>query len=693
MRSDQGDSGAWSELTMSWIEDEVGVSFHSTKPFYGSSPEEIIASLNLNNLDQFLRNRGFALSTISVRDVPHPRPIEEGQGRDEERGEKLAETVEVVVEEGIEALKRRIEALETMLQNPRDGDDKGQSENGENAINDLRGKYLFPSPSGNGTIVICYFGIEQVPMPHPIQDLRVANQAGDCCEGLSNTRQVVNLLNSNLNLLRQFGKIPITAAAPNWLGDSAPHCYGGGGPGSPPIPVPAENTCSATPGYWPITLPDLNSPHPSPIAGMTGEGVTVFVLDTMPELHPDDILKAAANAGASNLLLQEIAQEMTRSTSPFIRREYQYLPDHLRENADDQIITGYDIYGRPYGFNMEDHGLFVTGIVRDLARGADIHYIRVLNDYGTFDTLTLVATLQNILQLMLRDVEDGGLRGRPVVINLSLVLAPPQEELTGFWLGDDGSFPPDSISKKRPGPDLLLIGLRTVIQSLTTLGAVVVAAAGNDSNSPSTPYRRGPRYPAAFPEVISVGAVDKCYRAASYSNYPALPPNYNGVATYGGSRPIPVPPVGPQGIVPPGAVGPDAHYWTAARDVDSPIGVFSSHRYPRLVAEEQPPEYKEPNGHAWAYWSGTSFATPIISAVAARLLQKFHALGVPHHLWSIEAMRAITTSAGQYQWLTGDHALETQVDFTSGSNVSVGLLKAYQCKEAQDCLDRGGQQV
>ncbi len=56
-------------------------------------------------------------------------------------------------------------------------------------------------------------------------------------------------------------------------------------------------------------------------------------------------------------------------------------------------------------------------------------------------------------------------------------------------------------------------------------------------------------------------------------------------------------------------------------------------------------------------------------------------------------MRAITTSAGQYQWLTGDHALETQVDFTSGSNVSVGLLKAYQCKEAQDCLDRGGQQV
>src|SRR5579884_1173617 len=693
MQSNQGDSTAWSELTMAWIEDQVAISFHSTRPFYGSSPEEIIASLHLNNLNQFLSHRGFALSTISAQDIPHPRPVEEDQGRDEEQGEKAAKTLEVVGEEGIEALRRRIEALEKMVLHPTRDDDDGQSENGKDDINNPRGKYLFPSPSDNGTIVMGYFGIQQVPMPHPIQDARVANQTGNCCEGPSNTRQVVNLLNSNLNVLRRLGKVPITAAAPNWLGDSAPHCHGGGGPGSPPIPVPVKNTCSSTPGYWPITLPDLDSPHPSPIAGMTGEGVTIYVLDTMPELHPDDILKAAGDAGASNLLLQEIAQEMTRSTSPFIRREYQYLPDHLKENADDKIITGYDIYGQPYGFNMEDHGLFVTGIVRDLARRADIHYIRVLNDYGTFDTLTLIATLQNILKLMLRDAEDGGLRGRPVVINLSLVLAPPQEELTGFWLGDDGSFPPDSTSKKSSGPGLLLIGLHKVIQSLTALGAVVVAAAGNDSNSPSTPYRRGPRFPAAFPEVISVGAVDKCYRAASYSNYPALPPHHNGVATYGGSRPIAVPPVGPQGTVPPGTIGPDPHYWTAARDIDSPIGVFSSRRYPKLVAEEQPPEYKEPNAHAWAYWSGTSFDTPIISAVAERLLQKFHALGIPHHLWSLEAMRAITTSAGQYQWLTGDHALETQADFTTGSNVGIGLLKAYQCMEAQDCPDREDAQV
>lgn len=685
MPNNQGDIAAWSELNMSWIEDQVAVTFHSTQPFHGSSPQEIIASLHLNNLNQFLNNRGFGLSTVSPQDVP--RPVKEERDRAEHQRERREEPLEAAVEEGIEALKRRIEALEQLFQrSSRDIHTAPSEKSGD--INDLRGKYLFPSPSDNGTVVMGFFHIEQVEMLHPVQDLRVANQAGECCEDGSTTRQVVNLINSNLNLLRRSGKVPLLAASPNWLGDGAPVCHSGGGPGAPPIPVPTKDSCNSTPGYWPIKLPDLDpSLHPSPIAEMTGEGVIVFVLDTMPELQPDDILKAAQKAGATNLLLQEIAQQMMRTASPYIRREYQYLPDRLRENGDDPIFTGHDIYGRPYGFNMEDHGLFVTGIVRDLARGADIHYVRVLNDYGTFDTLTLISQLQKIQQLMLRSVDEGGLPGRPVVINLSLVVAPPQEELLGIWLGNNGSIPPDALSQIKSSSDLLLLGLRKVIQSLTALGAVVVAAAGNDSNNPSTPERRGPRFPAAFPEVISVGAVDKCYRAAAYSNFPALPPNHNGIATYGGSRPIPVPPVGPTGTIPPGTVGPDPHNSTAARDVDSPIGVFSSHHYPKLVAEDRPPEYEAADEHAWAYWSGTSFATPIISAVAARVLQKIKQLGIPHHLWSGEVMRAITTAIGQYSWLTGDHALELQSDFTADSGVGVGLLKAYQCVEAQDCSD------
>ncbi|HYX50053.1 MAG TPA: S8 family serine peptidase, partial [Ktedonobacteraceae bacterium] len=115
-----------------------------------------------------------------------------------------------------------------------------------------------------------------------------------------------------------------------------------------------------------------------------------------------------------------------------------------------------------------------------------------------------------------------------------------------------------------------------VIQSLTAAGAVIVAAAGNDSNTPEKPGRQSPRYPAAFPEVISVGALNNCGNAASYSNYPALPPQHNGIATYGGDRPEPVPMIPVGQPIPPGTFGPDPHDMTAAKDVDGVVGVYSA---------------------------------------------------------------------------------------------------------------------
>ena len=73
----------------------------------------------------------------------------------------------------------------------------------------------------------------------------------------------------------------------------------------------------------------------------------------------------------------------------------------------------------------------------------------------------------------------------------------------------------------------------------------MVGATGNDSNAPDVPYRIESRYPAAFPEVIAVGAVDKYGNAASYANYPVIPPYSNGIATYGGGLPTPEPPTPP----------------------------------------------------------------------------------------------------------------------------------------------------
>ena len=162
-----------------------------------------------------------------------------------------------------------------------------------------------------------------------------------------------------------------------------------------------------------------------------------------------------------------------------------------------------------------------------------------------------------------------------------------------------------------------------------------------------TPPRNGPRYPAAYPEVISVGAVDKYGRAAPYSNYPQEPPYHNGIATYGGGIPMPVPPLGPGGHVPPGDHGPDPQTMTSAIDVDGVIGIYTTPNYPALSRDDSKQFYKSPTkSYDWAYWSGTSFAAPIISAVAARLLQ-LKSSSWPSNQRAAEVQKAITTPAGK----------------------------------------------
>src|SRR5258708_10962614 len=137
--------------------------------------------------------------------------------------------------------------------------------------------------------------------------------------------------------------------------------------------------------------------------------------------------------------------------------------------------------------------------------------------------------------------EAGDLYNQSVVINLSLVLMPPRDDLPGLWFVNGGSSMED-LAQIAHDIELLQTPFHLVIQSLTALGAVIVAAAGNDSNTPDMPYRPEARYPAGFQEVISVGAVDQYDNITSYSDYPALPPHHNGIVTYGGGLAAPGPP-------------------------------------------------------------------------------------------------------------------------------------------------------
>ena len=226
---------------------------------------------------------------------------------------------------------------------------------------------------------------------------------------------------------------------------------------------------------------------------MTGDGVTVFVLDTLPNLG--QIMRAAEGAEENNLLLLDVANNVTFT--------YPEMLDGLDEPGPLQAGTGKDIYGKLVGFRMPDHGLFVAGIIRDLAPDAQIECIRVLNDFCAGSTQTLIEVLNGIGNRMSPVNPDTGKAGdlydtskkqpKPVVINLSLVIPADQEVL--MQVMEAGIDPAEQFSL-----DMTREALLAAIQSLVNLGAVFVAAAGNEGDQRFDPMS-GVRPNALYPWI------------------------------------------------------------------------------------------------------------------------------------------------------------------------------------------------
>ncbi|GHO44773.1 S8 family peptidase [Ktedonospora formicarum] len=595
----------WSAAKVLWMETHVTLTFHLDDP----QVKDLPGALGIEDLNQYLFVRGFRLK-------PYIPDIAPGGEQEEHDQPEIP--------------------LTSWLTN-------------------TSCHCLFEAPDGHGMTVVGFFTVEDIEMSYPMQDMLAAGY------DRSYSRQVVNLINRNLLHIQQNLGIPLVAAAPNWMGAAAPNIWGciiHGGPALPPLPLPANDSDASASGSWPLSLPDLEG---TPLAAKSGKGVTVFVLDTMPLLpdNPDAvtnfITEAANRAGGNNMLLQTVSEQMNREQSPFVKFRYQPLSTILQEGAHDQMITGRDLDGKMYGFGMPDHGLFVTGIIRELAPDADIEYVRVLNDFGGGDCYTLINTLEWIHGRMSRidprTGQPGDLYDKPVVINLSLVMTPSDENLYAYWHTSNGGYSQSDALSMAYDLATLRAPLHRAIQRVEACGAVIVGAAGNDSHTPDMPGRIGPRYPAAFPEVLAVGAVDREAEAACYSNYPKLPAQRYGIATYGGGMPT--------------------RKDIARDDVDALIGLYSSTSYPATEGKNPPtPDYPAPNNNAWAYWSGTSFATPIVSAVAARLLEQGQANNLPARHRAAEVMWALTTPEGQKETLGS--VLKVQPE------LGVSLLRAEQ---------------
>lgn len=671
----------WTQSIVYWQANQVAITFHS--PLERTAGiDRIIASLRLPMLNQFLAARGFQLQSFTTKDIPHPdEPSWNELEQLEVEVEQLEAEVEALerivhrrasqtlllandvqsyktpVERDLEEIETRIEVLEREIErrervihqqgNETSGNDGDGKEPPRRDLNSTIGKYLFVPASGRGTLVICFFHSSN-PSLLPSSSMHGHSKEGSPV--IDNTQTVVKLINQNLERLKQDGDIPIVAASPNWISGGAPG-IGIACPASVPIPLPKDRTYMR----WHFELPELSET----LQNLKGDGTTIYVLDATPTTK--HIEQVASHIGNKNALLQSLAVAMN-GTSPAIEIQYQSIPARLNS-----VRTGKDIYGRHFGFKMPDHGLFITGILHDLVPNAKIRCIRVLNDACVGDLGMIVDALNTIQQHMVSE------KITQAVINLSMVIVPSSANLPDIWFSE-GNKRTDGLATMIQELDPFTIGFHMVVHSLVAQGAVVVAAAGNDSDasnyrgtSEGIAHRSGPRYPAAFPEVISVGSVDKQGQATSYSDYPALPPHYNGVATYGGALPHPVvPPETPNEPEPAGAK-------TWANVDDAVVGLYSSAHYPMLSATDEPPEgYNAPEySHGWAYWSGTSFATPIVSALAARLLQAKHNGNLST---SMSVKDLITTASGQKLLTTSHNSFSNNTGF----GVAIGLLKAVQ---------------
>lgn len=379
----------------------------------------------------------------------------------------------------------------------------------------------------------------------------------------------------------------LLSATPDWLMSSAFHMTGTGGPGAWPVQaqVPVAQRATALRIQFPQN-PELHS-NREPL----GEGVDVAILDTAPGLH--------ARVQAYHFWREHRAEEnplLEELLAPAGPLTIRPMPEA------DLWQIHYSLADAPY--RMADHGLFIAGLIHSIAPGAKLHLHEVLNPWG-------IGSWQTIADGLGRALREHDFT-RPLIINASLMLNLPRSvrhRAPGFpdaWRTD--SFIHYTTS-----------AIREIFGQLANdTRIVMVAAAGNDratdGHGAATGTRPEARFPAAFANVVGVGALPKDipqdagrFRPASYSNLADDPLNA-GFMTIGGE------PGEGNGLL--GAYLDDVPVRNSAGEVEYVV-----------------------NKTGLAWWAGTSFATPIITGALAAWWGKNSAAYPP------EARTALTQMA------------------------------------------------
>jgi hypothetical protein len=391
---------------------------------------------------------------------------------------------------------------------------------------------------------------------------------------LTCVRELVNLLNHAPTGLATAGGHgwTVLGGAPNWLAVAAQ--FACGSPAGLPRAEPRG-------GRWRFRFEPAVEAALSASAGRDRAEVVVAILDTAP--HPPEIPNHG-NQYLADLLRVVRIHDATTSAAAL-------HPDHFTrpEKVEQYWDTVHPWWFEPIDtdeVSIADHGLFVAGIIHDIAPDAEIHLIRVLNDTGVGDALGLGHVLANLPA----DLGIGGRRRLVVNLSLGATIPVPPRRYWARWL--PATHAAGARSTARPQPDsaaqqLLQDAHRSLFSMMGWLerqGVLVVAAAGNDALRPQTHEGMPPppRYPARYQTVFAVAASGPDGAPATYSNRADVRPLGNGITSFGGE---------------------------IGRDGAGVIGVYTAPTFPGGGS----------NATGWAQWAGTSFATPIVTGVAARL--------------------------------------------------------------------------
>jgi Subtilase family len=369
----------------------------------------------------------------------------------------------------------------------------------------------------------------------------------------------------------------LSVATPNWLTAGSAEHNGHGGPGGRPVPAARPRPVASGREEWEFELPvELGLPADN---HNCGEGVEVFILDTVPcEVDLQQALKRWVATNQHDLLKQLFDPSNPLDIIPAGRT-------HLLQQAN-YFLPDSD-------YVMSDHGLFVAGIIRSIAPQAKLHLVEVLNPFGV-GTVTTIGHGFALAACRAREMARAG-KPAKVLVNASLFVDVTPDDPASQKL----------IAKRDPfWKDYQLTNIHrdvAPIKKMCTLidsyGAGIIAAAGNDGEPGSIPDAR---FPAAFDSVFGVGALTHDSMApAGYSNKVDRP-LAQGIATIGGNT-----------VPKPATAGATAPVFTKTDPKHGLLGVYTSWFPDGTV-----------NKTGWARWSGTSFATPIITGVVAALMSE-----------------------------------------------------------------------